>query len=325
MNVTIYGPDLKKKAILYHFVSLLWQPRYNTPGSFCVELVSDPSLLGVIEPMDYVTTDADEAVMIVLSVEFDAKKFVIRGQSADYVLSTRVSNTVIKNRNAEEAMRELVSAMPPYPGVSLGESAGYPDKFTAQVSDQSVQSYCGVIARSVGMGFRLRKSGDALLFEVYKPGVNTAVKFSAALGNLTGERYAVSVSGYANVAIVAGQGTGDERITVIAGDTSAEGINRREIYVDARNEQQEEGETPEEYEARLVRYGETKLEEHRKMDNSQFSLDSDALRLGDLVYVTPSYSGKTVLARVISLAIKCQNNTIKKTAVVDIAAAESEA
>jgi hypothetical protein len=61
------------------------------------------------------------------------------------------------------------------------------------------------------------------------------------------------------------------------------------------------------------------------MDNSQFTLDSDALRLGDLVYVTPSYSGKTVLARVISLAIKCQNNTIKKTAVVDIAAAESEA
>ncbi len=320
MKITVYDSNLQKKAVLYHFYSLLWQPRYNSMGSFCVEFISEADLLGVIEPMNFVTTDADDTVMIVTSVEFDTKKFVIRGQSADYLLSTRVSNTVIKNENAEEAMRGLVSGMSSHPLIDLGESNGYTHVFTAQTSDQSVQAYCGIICRAVDMGYRLRKSGERLLFEVYKPGINTGVKFSAAFGNLSGERYVLGVSNYANVAIVAGQGTGDARITVIAGETDLEGADRREIYIDARNEQQGEDETLEEYKERLVRYGEAKLEEHAKIDTSQFALSDDSVNLGDLVYVTPSYSGKTMLARVVSLAIKCQNNTIKKTAVVDISA-----
>lgn len=290
-------------------------------GSFCVEFISSPDINGSIDPMDYISIDIDDTLMIVTSVEFSQNKFVVRGQSADYILTTRISDTVIENRNAEEAMRELVGNMSPFPLLELGESNGYTDKFTAQTSDQSIQEYCGIIARSVDMGYRVRKDGKRLLFECYKPGINTGGKFSAALGNLSGERYSVGVSNYANVAVVAGQGTGEDRVTVVAGDVGAQGADRREIYIDARNEQQSESETLEEYKARLVRYGEAKLKEHGKIQTSQFSLSGDGLRLGDLVYLTPTYSGKTVLARVASLSIKCQNNTTTRIAAVDISAA----
>ncbi len=56
-----------------------------------------------------------------------------------------------------------------------------------------------------------------------------------------GIAYSVTTNGYKNVAVVAGAGAGDARITVRAGNTSATGADRREMYVDARQEQPEDG------------------------------------------------------------------------------------
>lgn len=317
MKITFFDSELRKKSIYYHWISLLWQPKYNDVGSFCVEFQASSDVLGTVSPMDYAMIDTEDTVMIVTTIEFAKNKCVIRGKSADYLLTQRISDTVVKNENAENAMLELVTNMSPFPIIEVGEPQGFPEKYTAQTSDSSIQQYCATIAKAVDMGYRLRKNGEKLIFECYKPPLNTSVKFSAFFGNLVDEKYAESINNYANVAVVAGQGSGTDRITVTVGDTESSGFARHEIYIDARNEQQEENETLDDYKERLKRYGEKKLAETNKIKNLQFTVSAgDNLRLGDLVYVTPSYSGIKMEARVVSLSIKCQKNTITKTASV---------
>jgi hypothetical protein len=126
------------------------------------------------------------------------------------------------------------------------------------------------------------------------------------------ERYSESEKDYKNVAVVAGALIDGERVTVVAGDTAAVGVSRREMYVDARDIQPEEGETREEYEARLIRRGEKKLSERIKIVNTNFSILKEDVSLGDLVLLTPTYKDETLQARVTSITYKSQNNTMQK-------------
>lgn len=74
---------------------------------------------------------------------------------------------------------------------------------------------------------------------------NAPVVFSTDLKNvLTGE-YTYNSSNYRNVGIVAGEGEGTDRTIVLAGETTSEGLDRYESYIDARDLQStdEEGNT----------------------------------------------------------------------------------
>lgn len=317
MKVTVFGKDLQKKVIFEQFVSLLWTVGYSLIGSFCLELNATDDVIGLIEAGDYVETDEHPmSLMVATSVEMKQGKIIVRGQTADFLLMTRVSDSVIKNKNAEDAMRGLVSAMAPIPHLTLGESAGLTDVFNAQVSDKSVYDYCVKIAEATDVGFRIRRSKKELVFECYKPPLNAGVMFSAKFGNLSNERYAESVVNFANVAVVAGQGSGENRVTVTAGDTESTGLDRVEIYVDARNLQQDAEETLDEYIERLKAHGEEKLAGRTKLQNTEFTVSDETVSLGDLVQIKPTYSTVRLMARVTSITIKCQNNQITKTAAV---------
>lgn len=313
MRLEVFDSSLNRKAIAYHWVSLLWVSEYYGLGSFLIELQENTELFGYISAMDYVKLDVDDTVMIVTNVQAYDGKVIVGGFSANWILDNRVSNRVIKNQNAEEALRGLVRDMSPWGCVELGTSAGITDKFTAQTSDAKISEYCSVICGAVDMGYRFRKEGKKLLFECYKPTLNTAVRYAAKFGNIGNERYSESENTFANVAIVAGAGEGEDRVTVTAGDISAQGKDRREIYVDARHEQPQEGETDAEYRARLTRHGEKVLSEHYRIKNISFEIDEAGVKLGDLVPVASSLTGEQYTARVVSVTIKSQKNTFKRT------------
>lgn len=313
MIITIYTPDLVRKASFTTCVSLLWQPKYNEAGKFQLELTGESGVLGAIKPYDYVTVDFDDNVMLVLSIQFKDGKVVINGKTAVHLLTRRASTAVIRNKNAEEAMRGLVADMTPWNHVGVGTSAGLTDKFTAQTSDGSVYEYCVKIAQFCDMGFRFRKVGDQLLFECYKPPLNTNVRYAAILGNMGDEQYAESEVDFANVAIVAGAGSGDARVTVTVGAVDAVGADRREVYFDARHIQPEENESSADYESRLVAFGEGKLAELAKVQTTSFVIADDDIKLGDLVTVKSVYADAPYQTRITGISYKSQNNTMKKT------------
>ena len=160
------------------------------------------------------------------------------------------------------------------------------------------------------MGVRLRhdKNAKKLLFECYKPAADANLRFSTAYGNMGNLEYSSSTASLKNVVIVAGAGEGDARVTVLAGATSTTGAERREMYVDARNEQPEEGESDENYRARLVRYGEEKLVGQVRIENFSFVLDDDRAGLGDIVTCNVPEIGVKLQVRITGIRRTTQNN-----------------
>lgn len=310
MECNIYDIDLNRVGVLNTWVSMVWEESYNSDGSFQIEVQQTESVTKLLQVDRYAGIKESNTLMVIKAVQISDGKVIASGYPALWVLSDRVSTAVVSNTNAESALRSLVSEMNQWPHIELGKSAGLTDVFTAQKSDASLLEYCQVIAQAVDMGVRLRhdRKQKKLLFECYKPAVNANVRFSTAYGNMGDLEYSSSTASLKNVAIVAGAGEGDARVTVEAGETSKTGADRREMYVDARNEQPEDGESDEDYRARLVRYGEEKLVGQVKIENFSFTIDDERAKLGDIVTCNSPEIGVKLQVRITGIRRTTQNN-----------------
>lgn len=96
---------------------------------------------------------------------------------------------------------------------------------------------------------------------------------------------------------MAGQGEGDDRVVVVVDLTDGE--EARELYVDAKDIQQEEGVTAEEYEALLRQRGMEKLAECPKVEN----FEGDGENVGNFEYLKDWDLGDIVTVQYAQLGI----------------------
>lgn len=310
----IYDENLNRIGTVGTWVSLVWSEGYNTIGSFQMELQQKSTLLSLFKIGNYVGRSDFKTLCIIRSVEVNDGKIIVNGHPAASILDERVSTKVISNENAETAMRSLISEMAEWPRVELGALSNISDVFERQTSDKSVLAYCEEIAAEIDAGFILRfdRTNKKLLFEVYKPTENKNLVFATKFGNLANTIYSETDNNYKNVAVVAGAGEGDARITVIVGDTASTGTSRRELYVDARNVQMEENETQDEYKTRLGNYGLEKLAEQIKIRNVSAEVNTDDFgkryELGDIITCILDDVGVKFTSRITGFTMTSQNN-----------------
>ena len=112
---------------------------------------------------------------------------------------------------------------------------------------------------------------------------NSWAIFSNSFYNIRNVTYNRNSSSYKNFAYVAGAGEGSERI-IVAVDLRQTGEERRELWVDARDLQQGDGDgksiSREAYRAMLEQRGREKLAEYRKVETVNSGIDPNA----NLVY-----------------------------------------
>lgn len=317
LQISVYDPEtLDRIGIVSSWSSLVWQENYQSHGRFTLEVPFSDGILSLLANDRYIGLTGRNALMTIKTVQAKNGKLIINGFCLLRLLKDRVSTTVVKDGvNGEEAVRALFNAATPFPLLSLGESAGFDGKTKTEMSDMTLLDYAQKIAEEIEVGIRVRRDGKRLLFEMYKPN-EAAANYSTLWGNIGDPQYTNSTEEYANVAIVAGEGEGSSRITVTAGDTEAKGLARREMYVDARGEQKKDGESSTAYKARLVKYGEEKLEEAKQIVNLSFSVNDDAVKLGEVVPARVPEYGVSARARVESIRITAQRGKIKKELIV---------
>lgn len=314
MQVDVYDTDLTHVGRIYTWISLVWDDQYNTEGSFQIELQLAEGLPQLFKLDRYCKIDISDAVMVIKSIDISENTMIINGYPATHILSERIFTDTVKSGVAETMIRNIVSKYClDWPCLALGTAAGLTSRYEHDVADGTVLEKIQVIAQDTDIGFRIRKSGNRLLFECFQPKQNPNLKFATRYGNLGNVSYANSTIEYKNVAFVAGAGEGDDRIHVIAGDTAATGINRREMYIDARDLQQdtEKGETLAQYKSRLEARGIEALLEQIKIKSITFLVVGD-VSMGDIVTVMLDELGITVVARVVGITITSQNNVITK-------------
>ena len=183
----------------------------------------------------------------------------------------------------------------------LGEKQGLGDVVTLQVSYKDLYTYLMKLSACSNLGFRVR--GDykekQFYFEVYEgkdhsenQTGNKRVIFSEVYRNINKATFTTNSQNYKTHAIVFGDGEGTARTIMEAAiDPAAEGWERREVMVDARDIQRD-GLTEAQYQSALIQRGNEKLAEYGIVEcleavtlpnvNFAYKIDYD---LGDIVTV----------------------------------------
>ena len=202
----------------------------------------------------------------------------------------------------------------------MAEPKGFDTTFEQQTSGNTLFDYFKTVGAACDLGFRVvltgKNSAKRLMFEVWRPTADPNNRFSTKWGSLREAAWAFGDGSYANVALVLGAGEGKDRAMVWAGDTEATGAERREMIVDARDIQPEDGETvkSDSYLKKLADRGASKLLEQLRTGSIEMTLDADGLEPGDVCYCFLPDLGYKATVRVADIIIQSQTDGTTRTA-----------
>ena len=166
------------------WVSLYWDEPYNTEGAFTLEVRPTEENLSLLREGRWLRRSDSDVPMRIChrSNENQDSNLVVTGFPGTWIFTKRACTSIVKNENAEAAMRRLVSAMQSWPKLELGAAVGFDTTYTAQTSGGSIMDYLMTIGAACDLGFRVRLAGKnadkKLLFEVYRPTADPNNRFS---------------------------------------------------------------------------------------------------------------------------------------------------
>ena len=316
MKIKIYDRDLNNILFIDgQFVSCLWSEGYNTIGSFCMELIDTAEYRKKIREDFYAGRSDRDTLMVIKTVEFRDGRIIASGKQATCVLDdVSMIGTIQSGVNVDTSVKNAYNNSAKFRKLSFAET-DIGVKSTHQISNSSFWDVCSTLCADSDLGIRVKRSGSEMLAEFYKPDENQNLIFSKQYGNLSEPRITLSTEGFKNYAVVFGQGEGDSRTYTTVDMT--EGQDRRELVVDAKDIQMDEGETTEDYLKRLESRGIEKLIECQNIFSCSFIPNEKDFGtkydLGDVLTVHLGEYGLKLKARVSKFTQKSQKNKTETT------------
>lgn len=309
-----------RTAVVDHGKSVIWVKRFNDAGQFELYIPASTEMLELFTGDEIILTrDDSTAVMSVENVhlETDAENgdyITVKGRSVECFLGRRIvpKQTTFQNTAAETVIRSLITqnVINPTPTsrkidlITLGTAQGYTDIINKQVTGKNLLTVISSICKEQNYGFELQFVNGNFVFNLYKgidrsynQTANTFVVFSPEFENIGNTEYSEDKTTLYNAVYVAGEGEGTSR--VIVGVGNAAGLQRRETWVDARNESSDTDAgtlTPTEYALMLSQQGREEIKQ--ATETIQFNgeiLNFNAYtygvdyNLGDVVQVVNEY------------------------------------
>lgn len=311
MNLNLYDEDLNRIAIIGNrFVSCLWAEGYNTIQSFTLELQETDEYRRKVRPECYVGRDDRKTLMVIKTIQIRDGKIVASGfQAAQILDDCAFVGTIPSGSMIGASIRNAYESGTKYHLVEFADSA-LQVAYGSQISNKSILTLCTTMCQSGDVGFRAARSGKQILVEFYQPERNPNLVFSERFGNLILQSITLSTANLKNYAVVLGEGEDAERVRVDVDLTY--GAARRELIVDARDLQKEDGETDDSYKERLQARGiEQLLKRTRTWECAFTPIAKDfgtRFDLGDILTILLPEYGMKLQARVAKFTQKEQNN-----------------
>ncbi|NFC87518.1 hypothetical protein EXN13_07450 [Clostridium botulinum] len=338
MELYIFNKYLELKGILDTFISLRWIRRFHKSGEFQLNCMFDINTLNLLKPENIIYRKDDleagyiETIQIKLN-ENGQEYLEIKGKFLTNYLNSRISWERIKfDGGLESLIRKLINDNVINPkninrkisNLVLGDIKGFNENIKYSDSFGNILGQLEKISTTNNIGFRniLDIKTKKIIFDLYK-GVNRTANnssiapciFSREFENILNQEYVNSFNNYKNTTLIAGAGEGSARkITYMENGI---GLDRHELYVDARDISDKEektrmvedrdlegniiGEHEETYEAEipwdryeplLLQRGKEKLSECKKIEtfNSKINIQSNNVYkkdydLGDVVTI----------------------------------------
>lgn len=319
MEAYILNPNFEAVHVCDYFSSLIWTKRYNKTGDFELYVPVNKDNIFYFMPGTYITKSLDKqeiAVITSIQLETDEENgdyITAKGLFIDSILNRRIvwSQTNLDGKVTECIYKLLDdNVMNPVlqerkiPLFTVGGMCRCEITMKKQITGDNLLDAIQEIMYTYKLGYKVLYKNGTFRFEMYE-GVNRSMNqsenvpivFSYDNDNLTASSYTADETEYKNVAIIAGEGEGVERRTSMVG--TASGMERREMFVDARNisSDVDGGKlTDEQYDSMLKQQGNDKLSEKVKKESFEGTIEPETnyvfgkdYNIGDIVQVINEY------------------------------------
>lgn len=310
--------------------SIIWINRFQAAGEFEIYTRANTELLTLLGSDEtYWTREGkDDNVMVTETVRLttsaeDGAYIIISGKGTESFLARRIipKQTVWQSKTAEYIIRDMITSNVGTGAIGLRQISRITlgdwlhdttQPIDKQVTGKNLLEAISDLCTEWEYGFKMIQNGGTFTFQLYKgtdrsynQSANDFVVFSPAWDNLGNTEYTRDKTTLYNAVYVAGEGEGSNRI--IAGNGNTDGLRRRELWVDARNESSTtEGGTltPLEYYQMLFQQASETIDNSKEtvsfegevLDTSSYTYGVD-YNLGDIVQVETEY-GIQAAARV---------------------------
>lgn len=269
MEIHVFDQDFNFIGIVDSYTSSIWTPHFNTCGDFELYLPASCEMVTLLQEDYYLVRSTDirvvdnvttyKNVMIIknITINTDVENgdyLTVTGKELKFILNQRivwkmttlignVAECIYKLLN-ENAIKPSDSArVLPYltlDAIPDNITEAITKQFTGNKLDAAIEELC----LAYGLGYEVyvvRDSGViSMPFRLYK-GVNRSyaqkvrpcVVFSSSHNNLYNTEYILNTEAYSNVALIGGEGEGTQRTYTSVG--AATGLDRYELFVDAKD------------------------------------------------------------------------------------------
>ena len=326
MELLVLNTDYESIAVIDTYESFIWTDRYNSYGDFEIVFAMDESFLRYLKEDNYFWLKDSEHTMIIEDIRIDAdtedgNRLIVTGRSLESILERRIIwGQKVFTGNLQTAIQTMLNECIISPSIEdrkisnfrFAESAD--PKITSltidnQYTGDDLYTVIKGLCEENNIGFKIVLTDDnwfefslyAGVDRSYDQTENPYVVFSPNFENIINSNYFSSKASYRNVTLVEGEGEGTDRKTAIVG--SGSGINRREVYTDARDisSKTEDGVTlsDEEYYAQLRSKGLKTLTDHSittafegEVEATKLFKYGEDFYIGDIVQIANEYGNE---------------------------------
>lgn len=334
MDIYVLNREFETVAVVDNYISEIWTDRYWEPGDFEIQVPSSKENLDIFKEDYYLWMAQSEHIMVIedITLQSDAENgstILVAGRSIESVLDRRIVwKQTSLNGDLQNAVQRILNENAISPSDSsrkisaLSFKASTDEKVTSltidtQYTGDTVLDIIQDLCKQNDIGFKITMPSDGQwVFELYAGAnrtydqtENPYIIFSPNFENLMNSNAYSSKKDYKTVALVGGEGEGSERkmTTVSVEGGSLSDLDRRELFVDARDVSSSvDGGTltTEQYYEKLSQRGKEKLSEYKVTNTFEgeaetsrsFQYGTD-FKMGDIVQNENEY-GQTFTSRI---------------------------
>ena len=258
MEILVLNTDFESVDIVDSFKSMIWTDRYNSYGDFEMYLTINPDILKHLKEDYYLWLKDSEHCMIIEDSAIDSdtedgNHLIVTGRSLESILERRIIwGQKVLTGNLQLAIQTLLNDSIISPTIQdrkidnfIFEPSTDPRVTELTVDTQFTGDDLYVVIKKLcqsnNLGFKIvLNDNNQFVFSLYagadrsyNQNINPYVVFSPDFENIINSNYFTSKANLKNVTLVAGEGEGASRKTTTVG--SGSGLNRRELFTDARD------------------------------------------------------------------------------------------
>ena len=303
MEIYVLDKSFNRLKILDECQSILWVDRFNKPGEFELYLGADEKLLQYLKIGYYLYQKTSEHLMIIETIKVetnvdDMDHFIVKGRSIECILERRIvwKRTDINDTKVQTAIKRLMNenvisptdSSRAIPGVIFQDNADVildAMKMNGQYTGDNLLEVITEICDTFKIGFKMiPNDNNQFIFSLfvatdrsYDQETENYVVFSPKFDNIFNTAFTETDEKYKNVTLVMGDGEDEDRKRYVVGTVS--GLERRELYTDARDISSKDPEDPEQeipltdYNKMLEQRGKEKLQETKREKTFETKLD----------------------------------------------------